>query len=214
MILSCKTSIAAFGIWMLCLAPAQAQTARDLTGHEPTTEELIEGLKLTVPPPTNGQMRGIGPANLSQPQKPQCDYYRKRAQTRGVQLGAETAPETTSVAIKVTFATNSAQLTPEATQTLDKLGQALQSQELASCCFQIEGHTDSVGSDAYNERLSQRRAQSVTHYLSERHGLKERTITVGYGEQKPIADNDTDDGRQKNRRVQVVNLGYGQIAEK
>ena len=209
-----RTSLAAFGIWILCLVPALAQTTRDLTDHEPTTEELVEGLKLTVPPPTTGQMRGIGPASLSQPQKPQCDYYRKRAQTRGVQLGAETTPETTSVAIKVTFATDSAQLTPEAIQTLDKLGQALKSQELVSCCFQIEGHTDSVGSDAYNQALSQRRAQSVTHYLSERYGLKERTITVGYGEQKPIADNATEEGRQKNRRVQVVNLGYGQTAEK
>jgi outer membrane protein OmpA-like peptidoglycan-associated protein len=210
----CKTSIAALGIWILCLAPAQAQTARDLTDHEPTTEELVEGLKLAAPPPASGQMRGIGPVSLSQPQKPQCDYYRKRTQTRGVQLGAETTPETPSVAIKVTFATDSAQLTPEATQTLNKLGQALQSQELASCCFQIEGHTDSVGTDAYNEGLSQRRAQSVAHYLAERHKLKDRTITVWYGEQKPIADNDTDEGRQKNRRVQVVNLGYGQVAEK
>jgi len=209
-----RVSLAAFGVWMLCLAPVQAQTTRDLTGHEPTTEELIEGLKLAVPPPTTGQMRGIGPANQTTPQKPQCDYYRKRAQTRGVQLGAETTAETATVAIKVTFATGSAQLTPEAIQTLDKLGQALKSQELASCCFQIEGHTDSVGSDAYNQDLSQRRAQSVAHYLSERYGLKERTVTVGYGEQKPIADNATDEGRQKNRRVQVVNLGYGQMAEK
>ena len=209
-----RTSLAAFGIWILCLAPAQAQTTRDLTDREPTTEELVEGLKLAAPPPTTGQIRGIGPVNQTTPQKPQCDYYRKRAQTRGVQLGSETAAETASVTIKVTFATGSAQLTPEAIQTLDKLAQALQSQELAACCFQIEGHTDSIGGDAYNQALSQRRAQSVAHYLGERHGLKERTIVVGYGKQKPIADNATEDGRQKNRRVQVVNLGYGQTAEK
>ena len=207
---ACKTNIAVFGLWVLCLAPAQAQTTRDLTDHEPTTEELIQGLKLSVPPPATGQMRGIGPTTPTEAPKPQCEYYRKRAQTRGVQLGAEA----TSVALKVTFATNSAQLTPEATQTLDKLGKALQSSELASCCFQIEGHTDSVGSDTYNERLSQRRAQSVTRYLTEHYKLKDRTIAVGYGEQKPIADNTTDDGRQKNRRVQVVNLGYEQTAEK
>ena len=206
----CKTTIAAFGLWVLCFTSAQAQTARDLTDHEPTTEELIEGLKLSTPPPATGQMRGIGPTSPTEAPKPQCEFYRKRAQTRGVQLGAEA----TSVALKVTFATNSAQLTSEAMQTLDKVGQALQSSELASCCFQIEGHTDSVGSDGYNERLSQRRAQSVARYLTERHKLKDRTIAVGYGEKKPLADNTTDDGRQKNRRVQVVNLGYEQTAEK
>src|SRR5215204_3243584 len=152
MTLSCKTTIAAFGLWVLCFTPAQAQTARDLTDHEPTTEELIQGLKLSTPPPATGQMRGIEPTSPAEALKPQCEFYRKRAQTRGVQLGAEA----TSVALKVTFATNSAQLTSEAIQTLDKVGQALQSSELASCCFQIEGHTDSVGSDGYNERLSQR----------------------------------------------------------
>ena len=205
-----RTSVAAFGLWALCSAPAQAQTARDLTDHEPTTEELIQGLKLSTPAPATEQTRGIGPSSPTEVPKPQCDYYRKRAQTRGVQLGAEA----TSVALKVTFASNSSQLTSEATQTLDKLGQALQSSELASCCFQIEGHTDSVGGDAYNERLSQQRAKSVARYLTEHHKLKDRTIAVGYGEQKPIADNTTDDGRQKNRRVQVVNLGYEQSAEK
>lgn len=207
---SCKTTLAAFGLWVLCFTSAQAQTARDLTDHEPTTEELIQGLKLSTPPPATGQVRGIGPTTTTEAPKPQCEYYRKRAQTRGVQLGSAA----TSVALKVTFATNSAQLTPEAVQTLDKLGQALQSSELASCCFQIEGHTDSVGGDAYNERLSQRRAQSVARYLTERHKLQDRTIAVGYGEQKPLADNTTNDGRQKNRRVQVVNLGYEQTAEK
>jgi outer membrane protein OmpA-like peptidoglycan-associated protein len=205
-----KTSVVAVGLWALCFIPVQAQTTRDLTDHEPTTEELIQGLKLSTPPPATGPMRGIGPTTPTETPQPQCDYYRKRAQTRGVQLGSEA----TSVALKVTFAFNSAQLTPEAIRTLDTLGQALQSSELASCCFQIEGHTDSVGSDAYNERLSQQRAQSVSRYLTERHKLKDRTIAIGYGEQKPIADNTTDDGRQKNRRVQVVNLGYEQTADK
>lgn len=210
MIPSRKTSLVACGLWVLCCTSAQGQTARDLTDHEPTTEELIQGLKLSTPPPMTGQTRGIGPTSPTQAPTPQCEAYHKRAQTRGVQLGAA-AP---SVALKVTFATNSSQLTPEAMQTLDKVGQALQSSELASSCFQIEGHTDSVGGDSYNERLSQRRAQSVARYLTERHKLKDRTIAVGYGEQQPIADNGTNNGRQKNRRVQIVNLGYEQSAEK
>lgn len=209
-----KTILAACGLWVLCAPPVRAQTLRDLTDHEPTTEELIQGLKLSSPPPARGQMRGIGPTSSTQARKSPCESYRDRAQTRGVGIAsAATVSAATGVVLKVTFASNPAQLSAEAMRTLDKLGEALHSDELASCCFQIEGHTDSVGSDAYNALLSQRRALSVSRYLAERHQLKDRTTAVGYGEQKPTADNTTDEGRRKNRRVQVVNLGYGQAAE-
>lgn len=69
----------------------------------------------------------------------------------------------------------------------------------------IEGHTDSQGNDAYNQRLSERRAASVQRWLVERQGIAAaRLAPRGAGEKQPVADNSTEAGRQKNRRVQVV----------
>ena len=66
----------------------------------------------------------------------------------------------------------------------------------------IEGYTDSDGSTKYNKQLSQKRADVVKAYLENRGVAKERLIAIGYGESKPIADNATEDGRQKNRRIE------------
>jgi OOP family OmpA-OmpF porin len=72
--------------------------------------------------------------------------------------------------------------------------------------LQLEGHTDSIGSDAYNMKLSKRRAESVKKYLVGIFGIKESRIsTVAFGESQPVATNDTAEGRQKNRRV-IANL--------
>ena len=69
----------------------------------------------------------------------------------------------------------------------------------------IEGHTDSRGSDSYNQRLSQRRADSVRSALISQYGIDANRISaIGYGESRPVATNDTDAGRQENRRVMVV----------
>ena len=69
----------------------------------------------------------------------------------------------------------------------------------------IEGHTDSRGSDAYNQSLSQRRADSVRQYLIDKLGVSASRLTAkGYGESKPLADNNTAEGRQRNRRVIAV----------
>ena len=69
----------------------------------------------------------------------------------------------------------------------------------------IEGHTDSKGDDAYNQKLSERRAESVKKWLVEKDGLDgSRMTTKGWGEAKPVAPNDTDANRQKNRRVQAI----------
>jgi OOP family OmpA-OmpF porin len=69
----------------------------------------------------------------------------------------------------------------------------------------IEGHTDNVGKAAYNQRLSEERAKSVRQYLIDKFGIDgSRLTTVGYGFSKPIASNDTAEGRQKNRRVVAV----------
>jgi len=68
----------------------------------------------------------------------------------------------------------------------------------------IEGHTDAVGSETYNQALSRDRAQSVAQYMSDRGIDRSRMVIKGYGEQQPVADNDTERGRQKNRRVEIA----------
>jgi len=69
----------------------------------------------------------------------------------------------------------------------------------------VEGHTDSVGSDAYNQNLSERRANAVRDVLVNQHGIDSgRVSAVGYGESRPIADNDSDAGRALNRRVEAA----------
>ncbi|NMY49395.1 OmpA family protein [Pseudomonas sp. WS 5011] len=68
----------------------------------------------------------------------------------------------------------------------------------------VEGHTDAVGSDAYNQGLSERRANAVRDVLVNQHGIESsRVSSVGYGESRPVADNDTDSGRAINRRVEA-----------
>lgn len=74
----------------------------------------------------------------------------------------------------------------------------------------VEGHTDSVGSDSYNQGLSERRADAVRLFLIERGIASERILSKGYGEAYPVADNSTDAGRQANRRVEVIILREGE----
>lgn len=67
----------------------------------------------------------------------------------------------------------------------------------------IEGHTDDVGNDAANKMLSQKRAEAVKNYLTRRGVSESRIVAVGYGEERPVASNDTEEGRQRNRRVMI-----------
>jgi OOP family OmpA-OmpF porin len=66
----------------------------------------------------------------------------------------------------------------------------------------VEGHTDSIGSNQYNQKLSERRANAVRQYLIEKGIASSRIQVIGYGEERPIADNKTAEGRAKNRRAE------------
>jgi len=102
----------------------------------------------------------------------------------------------------VLFDTGQATLKPGADRALDRLAQFLK--DSSGTDVLIEGHTDSVGTDDYNLALSQRRAQAVADALSSRGVATDRVQTKGLGKAYPVASNDTQAGRQQNRRVEIV----------
>jgi OmpA-OmpF porin, OOP family len=102
----------------------------------------------------------------------------------------------------VLFDTGQATLKAGADGTLDRLAMALR--EKPERKVTIEGHTDNVGSDASNQGLSERRAQAVQSALTQRGVARSQITTLGKGENFPIASNDTADGRQSNRRVELI----------
>ena len=120
--------------------------------------------------------------------------------------GAEVDRVGEGIAVKfdnnLMFDFDSAQLRPEARDQLRNLANNLQ--EYPNTDLVIVGHTDAVGSDDYNMGLSRRRANSAADFLRSQGVSSARVTTVGKGEGEPIASNDTDYGRQQNRRVEVA----------
>ncbi len=102
----------------------------------------------------------------------------------------------------ITFATNSSDLSPQFFDVLTSVSKVLA--EFDKTVVEVAGHTDSTGSDAYNQALSERRAASVANYLTTHDVNPQRLITIGLGESMPVADNGTAAGRQQNRRVELT----------
>ena len=104
---------------------------------------------------------------------------------------------------KIQFETNKAVIKPESFGLLDEITAAIRDAAQIKK-LSIEGHTDDVGADKYNQKLSDQRAASVKAYLVE-HGIDANRLTSkGWGESKPIADNATEEGKEKNRRVEFI----------
>lgn len=107
-----------------------------------------------------------------------------------------------TIRLEVNFDNDSANIKPESYAELDNFVEFLK--EVPAARGVMEGHTDSVGSTAYNQKLSQRRADAVKAYIVSKGGDGSRVDTKGFGESMPIADNKTAEGRAQNRRVQFV----------
>ena len=106
----------------------------------------------------------------------------------------------------INFDFDSAKISSESISLLDEFGKALR-RGLPDAVVMITGHTDNKGTNDYNQKLSERRAQSVVEYLITSHGINsDRMIAKGFGETQPIADNDTELNRFKNRRVEFVRI--------
>jgi len=131
---------------------------------------------------------------------------------RAVEEKPKPAPEKPKpVAEKVTFAADvlfdfdKAVIKPEGKSKLDDISSKTKGVNLEVVI--AIGHADSVGSDAYNQRLSVRRAESVKAYLTSKGIAANRVYTEGKGEKQPVADNKTKEGRAKNRRVEIEVIG-------
>ena len=107
---------------------------------------------------------------------------------------------------KVKFGFDTSDLSPEAKAAIDEFASELKTQN-AGVYIEIQGHTDSVGSEKYNEELGLLRAEAVRRYLSQQHQFPLHRINViSYGESSAVADNSTREGRSQNRRVALVVL--------
>jgi outer membrane protein OmpA-like peptidoglycan-associated protein len=115
------------------------------------------------------------------------------------------APKRKIVLRGVNFDFDKATIRPDARPVLDEAARVLKEEHGVD--ISVEGHTDSVGTDAYNQGLSERRARAVADYLATEGIARSRMRTVGYGESRPVASNETADGRAQNRRVELKIIG-------
>jgi outer membrane protein OmpA-like peptidoglycan-associated protein len=140
----------------------------------------------------------------------------KNRKTRSLSSGereqlASIASERPSIDLEITFDYDSAKISQKALPAVTALGKALTNPELKGATFVLAGHTDAKGGEAYNQDLSERRADSVKTYLMEKYGIPAADlVTVGYGETK--LKNPADPSADENRRVQVVNMATSKVA--
>jgi outer membrane protein OmpA-like peptidoglycan-associated protein len=193
----CQPALSAIAILaVVSLAPVSVWAQGN-----PSTDQIVKSL---TPTSTMGTTRGIRIApGASAP----------GGSTAGGSVPAAGQPHAAAakdptVSMTVQFATGSADLTPQAVRTLTTLGQALSNPTLANYRFRIEGHTDTVGSPAYNQQLSQRRAEAVVDYLAANfHIDRNRVQAIGMGQDGLMIQTPPQTPEARNRRVQVVNIG-------
>jgi len=126
--------------------------------------------------------------------------------TKGLCPEDDVPPSTNAI---VHFSHDSSQILPQYNEPLNNLGETLSgATPLADAVLVVQGHTDSTGSESYNNRLAVKRANAVVQYLRQRYGISAvRLQAEGKGESSPIADNSTEAGRKLNRRVVFIRKG-------
>jgi len=118
---------------------------------------------------------------------------------------AEIASAKPKIDLEIRFDYNSAEISKTSLPAVQELGKALSNPDLKGSTFVVAGHTDAIGTEEYNQGLSERRADSIKRYLTEKYGVASADlVTVGYGKSKPKDPSAPTDAI--NRRVQVVNM--------
>lgn len=187
-----------------------ASAQRPATAGELSTQQIIDGLK----PKTRSLS---APARASLDTADAAFIGRVRGQRRSLSLGerqrmAEIAAKRPKIDVEINFDFNSAEVTPAAEPQLNSLGQALTSPELAGAVVMLGGHTDAKGGDDYNQKLSERRAETVKRFLIDNYKVSaDLLLTSGYG--KSGLKNADDPYAAENRRVEIVNVAEKDQAE-
>ena len=134
----------------------------------------------------------------------------RNRKTRSLSIGerqeiAELAATKPKIDLEIRFDYNSADISQNSMPAVQELGKALSNASLKDSTFVVAGHTDATGGETYNQDLSERRADTIKKYLTEKYGIAgANLVTVGYGKSKPKDSNAPLD--PVNRRVQVVNM--------
>ena len=161
-------------------------------------------LTLLVADPVIAERENVIDLSRAQPGAIQVgDIVEALSPERGTVIVASKPP---TVMLPVYFEFDSSELRPDARLLLKKVSQAMNA-DLGIYRFAIEGHTDGQGSESHNRYLSLRRAESVASALEETGVPESRLQVVAWGPSKPVASNDTHEGRHRNRRVEIKNLG-------
>jgi outer membrane protein OmpA-like peptidoglycan-associated protein len=196
-------------------AIAMISVALSLTaGIAAAAEEVTSDQILRALAPKKPLTRGLSMAPPAEPavnaaEGKFVDSLRNRS-TRSLSIGereqiaivAQTKP---AIDLEITFDYNSANISKKSQSAVQALGKALSSDDLKGATFVVAGHTDAVGGEEYNQDLSERRADAIKRYLTDKYGIAGADlVTVGYGKGKPKAGVAPTD--PSNRRVQVVNM--------
>src|SRR5215218_9199901 len=182
-----------------------------VAGDTVSADKILDALK-----PKPGVSRGLstGPQQpvdvATQAKETGFVNTLRNRKTRSLSLGerqeiAELAASKPKIDLEIQFDYNSADISKGSVTAVAELGKALSDTSLKGSTFVVAGHTDAVGGEAYNQDLSERRADTIKKYLTEKYGIAgANLVTVGYGETKPKDPSAPTD--PTNRRVQVVNM--------
>jgi outer membrane protein OmpA-like peptidoglycan-associated protein len=192
--------------------------ARAVAADDVTEDQIVRALAPAKKPLTRGLSAGpqVDPA-VAAAEGRFVQTIRGRA-TRSLSVTereeiATIAKDKPNIDLEITFDYNSADISAKSLSSVQALGKALTNPDLKGSTFIVAGHTDAAGGEAYNQDLSERRADSIKRYLTDKFGIAGADlVTVGYGKSKlkdpsnPLAE--------VNRRVQVVNMANKTTASK
>jgi len=194
-LISRSLGAAALAVALLVAPGSWADDVKQFGKQAPSNAELNRMLFPELSKTGEGQTRGVSRGLVFTGRKPDA----------AAEPAAEKAPAPKAFGMAIEFAFNSAEISPESVASLDQIGSVLSQNRAIEFSITIVGHTDAVGEDSYNQRLSERRAAAVKAYFVDNHGVDPtRLATAGQGEAKLVDQANPE--AAANRRVEFHRL--------